>query len=330
MDTTRTPKRWLSNEPGLDNLALIPEERPEPGSGELVVEVKAAALNFSDLLMIEDRYQIRPPRPFTPGQEIAGVVVASSPDCQFSPGDRVAGKVDWGGFSSHAILREDMALRLPENRSFAQGAALPVVYTTAYVALTESTWVDRDDTVLVLAAAGGVGLAAVQIASARGATVIACAGDDAKCALAAQNGAHHTLNYREPGWSKRCKELTDGRGVDVVVDTVGGQATGESLRAMGMNGRLLIVGFASGDIPQLPANRLLLKRISAIGVYWNHSSDREMLERVNQRMMTDLANGTIRPQVDVREGLAALPQALNDLQDRQTTGKIILDLQVKQ
>jgi NADPH:quinone reductase len=330
MTTTPTPERWLSNEPGLANLALVPADPIEPGPGELVVEVKAAALNFSDLLMIDDRYQIRPPRPFTPGQEIAGVAVAASPDCPFSPGDRVAGKVDWGGFSSHAILRDDMALRLPENCSFAQGAALPVVYTTAYVALTESTWVVRDETVLVLAAAGGVGLAAVQIASARGATVIACASDDAKCAIAAQNGAHHTLNYQEPGWSKRCKELTGGRGVDIVVDPVGGEATGDSLRALGMNGRLLIVGFASGDIPRIPANRLLLKRISAIGVYWNHDSDGEMLARVNQRMMTDLANGVIQPQVDIREGLAALPQALSDLQARQTSGKIILDLQVKE
>jgi NADPH:quinone reductase len=330
MTTTPTPERWLSNEPGLANLALVPAEPPEPGTGELVVEVKAAALNFSDLLMIDDCYQVRPPRPFTPGQEIAGVVIAAPSGSCCAVGDRVAGKVDWGGFSSHALLRDDMALRLPKNCSFAEGAALPVVYTTVYVGLTESTWVVRDETVLVLAAAGGVGLAAVQIAATRGATVIACAGDDVKCAIAAQNGAHHTLNYRQEGWSKRCKELTGGRGVDIVVDPVGGEATGESLRALGMNGRLLIVGFASGDIPMIPANRLLLKRISAIGVYWNHGSDSEMLARVNQRMMADLANGVIQPQVDIREGLASLPQALSDLQARQTSGKIILDLQVKE
>jgi NADPH:quinone reductase len=330
MTTTPTPERWISSEPGLTNLALVPAEPPEPGTGELVVDVKAAALNFSDLLMIDDSYQVRPTRPFTPGQEIAGVVIAAPPGGRCSVGDRVAGKVDWGGFSSHVLLRDDMALRLPSNCSFAEGASLPVVYTTAYVGLTESTCVVRGEHVLVLAAAGGVGLAAIQIASARGATVIACAGDDAKCAIAAQNGAHHTLNYRQEGWSKRCKELTGGRGVDVVVDPVGGEATGESLRALGMNGRLLIVGFASGDIPKIPANRLLLKRISAIGVYWNHDSDGEMLARVNQRMMTDLANGAIQPQVDIREGLAALPQALSDLQARQTSGKIILDLQVKE
>ncbi|EKF19582.1 NADPH:quinone oxidoreductase family protein [Nitratireductor pacificus] len=324
---TAGARKWVSGQQGLGNLAIEGFAPPEPGPGELCVAVAAAALNFSDLLMIDDKYQVKPPRPFTPGQEVAGIVRAAGAGTRHKPGDRVTGKVDWGGFATHAIMRDTMAIPMPSNVSFAEGAALPVVYTTAYVALTESTDTRAGETVLVHAAAGGVGLAAVQIAAARGARVIAAAGSEAKRALAVANGAFGAIDPGEPGWSKTCKVLTEGRSVDVVVDPVGGDATLESLRALAEGGRLLIVGFASGTIPQIPANRLLLKRASAIGVYWNHETDAEMLARVTQRMSDDLASGAIRPVIDRREGLESLPQALADLGARRTSGKVVINIE---
>lgn len=317
---------WISGEPGLANLRLGDIAPPAPGKGQILVGVRAAALNFSDLLMIDDKYQVRPPRPFTPGQEIAGVVAAAGEGTRFRIGDRVAGKVDWGGFATHAILRDDMAIPLAAATSFAEGAALPVVYTTAYVALSECTKLAEGETVLVHAAAGGVGLAAVQIASARGARVIAAAGSGEKRDLAIANGASASIDPAESNWSAGIKELTGGRGVDVVVDPVGGDVTAESLRAIAMDGRLLIVGFAGGEIPKIPANRLLLKRAAAIGVYWNHDADGEMLARVTKAMAADLASGAIRPVVDRRKGLEALPQALADLGARRTVGKVIIEI----
>lgn len=320
------PRRWISANPGLDNLRIEQAVPPQPGKGELGVEVRAAALNFSDLLMVDDKYQVRPPRPFTPGQEIAGVVTSAGEGTRHAVGDRVAGKVLWGGFASHAVLRDDMAIRIDETSTFAEAAALPVVYTTAYVALTECTSVKKGEVVLVHAAAGGVGVASIQIAVDRGAHVIAAAGCETKRKAALDNGARWAIDPNVTDWSEKVMELTGGRGADIVVDPVGGKVTLESLRALAIDGRLLIVGFAAGEIPKIPANRLLLKRAAAIGVYWNHDTDAQMLANVNERMSSDLASGAIRPVVDLRPGLEALPQALADLAARKTMGKVIIEI----
>ncbi|WP_127519662.1 NADPH:quinone oxidoreductase family protein [Mesorhizobium sp. Z1-4] len=320
------PRRWISAEAGLAELRIKEAFPPQPGKGELGVKVCAAALNFSDLLMIDDKYQVRPPRPFTPGQEIAGIVMSAGEGARHAVGDRVAGKLLWGGFASHAVLRDDMAISIGKASSFAEAAALPVVYTTAYVALTECTTVGKDEVVLVHAAAGGVGMASVQVAVARGAKVIASAGSEAKRQAALANGATWAIDPGVANWSARIKELTGGRGADVIVDPVGGDVTQESLRALALDGRLLIVGFASGEIPKIPANRLLLKRAAAIGVYWNHDTDAQMLVRVNERMSGDLASGAIRPVIDLRHGLEAVPAALADLAARKTLGKVIIEI----
>ncbi len=324
--TVGAARCWVSPVPGADHLVLQLFEPPAPGPGELLVDVRAAALNFSDTLMIDDKYQVRPPRPFTPGQEIAGFVTAAGSAARHQPGDRVAGKVIWGGFATQAVMRDDMAIAVPQDLSFEESAALPVVYTTAYVALTEDTEVGRDDTVLVHAAAGGIGLAAVQVAVARGAIVIATAGSARKRAIAEGHGAAHSLDYKSPSWVKDCLALTGGRGVDIVVDPVGGEITTASLNVMATGARLLIVGFASGAVAAIPAHKLLLKRLSAIGVYWNHDTDGAMLERVTQRMIADAQAGLIRPVVDIRDGLEALPRALADLASRSTSGKVVLRL----
>jgi NADPH2:quinone reductase len=296
---------------------------PAPGDSELLVRVEAAALNFSDLLMIDDRYQVRPPRPFVPGQEIAGTVVSTGSSA-FSPGDRVAGKVNWGGFADHAVMRADMAIRIPADVSTVAASALPVVYTTAMVALTESTMVRQGETVLVLAAAGGVGLATVQIARALGARVIAAAGGPDKGELARRHGAETAVDYNRAGWSDQVKAATGGRGADVIVDPVGGGVTGEALRTLAWEGRLLVVGFSSGEIPAIPANRLLLRRASAIGVYWNHDRDAGMLERVSRHLADLLRAGVIAPHIGASFAFAQLPAALAALAERRTTGKLVL------
>lgn len=290
------------------------------------MRVETAALNFSDLLMIDERYQVRPPRPFIPGQEVAGTVVAAGARSGLAVGERIASKVLWGGFADYVAVRGDMAIRIPDGISTAAASALPVVYTTAMVALTESTTVKAGETVLVLAAAGGVGLAAVEIARHLGARVIAAAGGADKCALAKAHGADEAIDYRSEGWSEQVKKLTGGHGADVIVDPVGGAAAKEAMRLMAWEGRFLVVGFTSGEIPQIPANRLLLKRASAIGVYWNHDRDATMLARTSARLAAYLQAGAIRPHIGATFAFEQLPDALRALGDRKTTGKVTISL----
>lgn len=319
-------RAWRSALPGIDDLERTEAALPAHTADEVLVQVETAALNFSDLLMIDDRYQVRPLRPFIPGQEVAGTVVAAGERSGLAVGDRVASKVLWGGFADYVPVRGDMAIRIPDGMSAAAASALPVVYTTSMVALTESTTVKAGETVLVLAAAGGVGLAAVEIARHLGARVIAAAGGDDKCALAKEHGAHDTLDYRSEGWGEQLKKLTGSHGADVIVDPVGGAAAKEALRVLAWEGRYLVVGFTSGEIPQIPANRLLLKRASAIGVYWNHDRDAEMLTRVSKRLTAFMEAGAIRPHIGATFAFDKLPDALRALGDRKTTGKVTISL----
>lgn len=320
---TTTMRAWRSLAPGLDGLALDTIAPPEPGPHELLVRVEAAALNFADLLMADDRYQVRPQRPFTMGQELAGTVVAAGSGASFEPGMRVAGKVETGAFADYAVLRQDLAMAVPDGLPAATAAALPIVYTTALVALTESTVVTPGERVLVTAAAGGVGLAAVEIAHHLGAFVIAAAGGADKCALARSHGADAAIDYRSDNLGDAVARLTEGRGVDVIVDAVGGEAK-DLLRLLAWGGRWLITGFAGGAIPQIPANRLLLRRLSAIGVYFHPDHDGAMLARVGDRLSRLAAAGAVSPHVGATHAFEALPDALVALRDRATTGKVIL------
>jgi NADPH2:quinone reductase len=311
---------------GRSGLRLVEQPMPEPGPGELLLKVGAAALNYSDMLMIDDRYQVRPPRPFIPGQEVAGRVVRAGAEARTAPNTLVASKVMWGGFADYALVRDDMAIPVPEGFSLAEAAALPVVYVTAMVALTECTTVKPGETVLIHAAAGGVGLAALQIARALGARIIATAGGKAKVELCRTHGADVALDYSDAGWLEALRAATGGKGADVIVDSVGGEITIESMKAIAWDGRLLIVGFSSGDIAAIPANRLLLRRASAIGVYWNHDRDAEMLARVTRRLTALCASGRVRPVVKADYRLDDLPRALDDLAGRRSVGKLVLML----
>jgi NADPH2:quinone reductase len=324
---TATMRAWQSpEETGITALRVVDAAIPSPGANEVVVEVGAAALNFSDLLMIDGAYQIRPDRPFTPGQEIAGTVSKSGAESGLTPGTRVAGKVLWGGFADYAVLRSDMAITVPEGINLGHAVALPVVYTTALVALVEEAGIEAGDTVLIHAAAGGVGLAAVQIAKAYGARVIAAATGPKKCDLVRAQGADVVVDYGAEDFVAAVAAASDGNGADIIVDSVGGEVTRKSLRCLAWEGQLLIVGFSSGEIPEIPANRLLLRRAVARGIYWDHDRDAEMVARCVRTLIELCLDGRIRPVIDDRYGFDDLPRALEDLKAGRSVGKLVLKM----
>jgi len=316
---------WVSGAgPGREHLELSTLPVPTVDENELLIRVHGAAMNFSDLLMVDDKYQVRPPRPFTPGQEVSGSVVAVGPGSENRLGDEIMAKVLWGGFAEFAIVRADMALPAPASTRLTEAAAIPVSFTTAAVALTEATLLREGETIIIHAAAGAVGLASVQVAKVLKATVIATAGSDEKCDLAKSFGADHAINYRESNFREQALDLTGGAGVDVVLDPVGGDHALESLRSLAWCGRYLIVGFASGRVPKLPSDRLLLKGASAIGVYWNHDVDPEMVHRAERRFLPWLDEGVLRLCVETTYELADLPVALELLDHGVTKGKMVL------
>lgn len=318
-------KSWISGEtPGIAHLSVACIPKPDLKDGYMRVRVTHGALNFSDLLMIAEQYQVRPPRPFTPGQELVGFVDEAPAGSGFQVGDRIASKVLWGAFAEYALVRTDMAMRVPEHYRLAQAAALPVSYTTALVALDYCGMVKPSNTVLIHAAAGGVGLASVEIAAARGSTVIAAAGSDDRLSIARDHGAKHIVNYRNEYWVDQVKALTAGKGVNLILDPVGGEIGEKSLRCISMDGKLLIVGFASGKMPKLAAHLLLLKRASAVGVYWNHDTDPELLAITKRELEALIIGGHINPRVDDRDGFDDLPSALDKLENRRVSGKMVL------
>jgi NADPH2:quinone reductase len=325
-DEGRTLMRgWVSGLVGIGGLALSDDLRvPSPGPGEIRVRTMACGVNFSDILMLKDMYQVRPERPFVPGQELSGVIEAVGPDVRLSIGTKVACEVRSAGFAEYAVVPERAAICLPPETSFADAAAIPVCYGTAVVALSESTMLAAGETVLVHGASGGVGLACIQVAKAFGAIAIAAVGSTSKMSAALVGGAASAVDCSTKGWPDRVRELTNGNGVDVVVDTVGGERTLDSLRCLARGGRLMIVGFASGTIPHIPANRLLLKRASAIGVYWDIAKDTALWERVKTRIVGLTASGHIQPAVHLLSGFERLPEALALMEKRESVGKIVL------
>lgn len=299
---------------------------PQPGPGQVRVRVAAAALNFLDTLMMAGRYQERPPLPFTPGVELSGVVDAAGAGAELTVGARVCGLVSYGAFAEYAVVDAADLYPVPDGIALEDAAALPVVYGTAHHALVARGRMQAGETLLVLAAAGGVGLATVQLGRALGLTVLAAAGGADKCALARQHGAAQAFDYADPDWAEQVKAATQGHGVDAVFDPVGGDYTAAALRLLAVGGRLLIVGFAAGAIPQIPANRLLLKDLAAVGVVWGPWRRRHRAAAAAQ--MASLFDrwraGAIAPLVSQRRRLADAPAAIADLGSRRTTGKVLL------
>ena len=310
-----------SSNGGLEVLgpAALPVPATEPG--EVLVRVRAAALNFSDLLMIRGAYQVRPPLPFVPGQEIAGLVVG--PNGSPWAGRRVAAKVLWGGFAEFAAARESMLIELPEDLSFEAGATLPVVWPTAWIALHDRARLAPGESLLVHAGASGVGLAAIELGKQAGARIAATAGSPVKLALAREAGAEAVFDYRDEGWLDAARAFAPD-GFDVVLDPVGGDVTDASIKLLDWGGRLLLVGFASGTIPAIKANRLLLRNAAAIGVYWSHERDAALIERAVAEVLRLHAARRIRIAAQRVHPFAELPRALAEFAGRQAVGKNVI------
>lgn len=299
---------------------------PEPGPGEVVVEVRAAALNFFDTLIIKGKYQFRPPLPFSPGAEMAGVVRRVGPEVTaFAPGDRVMGYLKWGCVRETVVAAAEHLVSLPESLDFTVAAGLSVTYGTALHGLRDRAALRPGATVAVLGASGGVGLAAIEIARAMGARVIACASSDEKLAFCRDHGAELTINYAREDLKLRLKELSGG-GVDVVYDPVGGAFAEPALRAMAWQGRYLVIGFAAGTIPAIPLNLPLLKGCDIMGVFWGAAVERDPAgNRANMRRIMDwTVDGTLRPAIHATYALDQAPGALADLAARRVMGKAVV------
>ena len=304
---------------------LVIEDVPSPdvkGRG-VKVRVKAAGLNFPDTLIIENKYQLKPSLPFSPGGEMAGEVVAVGDKVSRF---KVAGLTGYGAFAEEVIVPEQNLLPVPDGMSDEKAAAFTMVYGTSYYALKQRGNLQPGETLLVLGASGGVGLATVELGKAMGAKVIAAASSAEKLAVAREAGADELINYTEEPLKEAVKKLTHSKGVDVIYDPVGGDFTEQALRAMGWNGRHLIIGFAAGDIPKIPANLTLLKGCSVVGVFWGSFTQREP-EASAQNMMELMklyAEGKIDPKVSEVYDFKDYAKALGALTERRATGKVVL------
>lgn len=308
---------------------LVIEEIASPAMGErdVLVRVRAAGLNFPDTLIIEGKYQIKPEMPFSPGGEMAGEVIAvGSKVTRYKVGDRVAGLTGYGAFAEEVAVPESNLLPVPPGMSDEKAAAFTMVYGTSYYALKQRANLKPGETLLVLGASGGVGLATVELGKAMGAHVIAAASTADKLAVAKQAGADELLNYSEEPLKDAIKRITDGKGVDVIYDPVGGDFTEQALRGMAWNGRHLIIGFAAGDIPKIPANLTLLKGCSVVGVFWGAFTRKEPEESLRNMMelMKLHQDGKIDPKVSEVFAFEQYEQALGALTGRRATGKVVL------
>lgn len=303
----------------------VPE--PHPGPGEIAIAVRAAGCNFSDILMLQGRYQIRPELPFVPGREAAGVVAEIGAGVSgIAVGDRVLAFTHLGAFAEKVVVSAADAFSMPAEMPFEHGAAIPIVYPTSHAALVDRAGIRPGETLLVHAAAGGVGLAAVQIGRALGARVIGTASGEDKLAIVRAAGAEVAIDYREQDFVPIVLEATDGRGADVIYDPVGGDTTDRSLRCIAWKGRLLVVGFAGGEIPEIRANRIMLKNIAVVGLHWPVYAEKEpeTVRAIHEDLMRLYARGDIRPLIHATHPLERVGDALGDLADRRTVGKVII------
>ncbi len=312
---------------GPRDLAWAEIEPPTLGEGGVRIRVAAAGVNFADTLMIAGHYQNKPPFPFSPGLEVAGEVTECAPDAtRVRVGDRVLAFTGYGGFAEQVATAEANVYPIPDAMDFVTAAAFPVVYFTAHFGLDNLVRLAAGETVLVLGAAGGVGIAAVEIAKRMGATVIACAGGPEKIAITRDHGADHGIDHRCEDIRQRAKTLTGGRGVDAVFDPVGGDAFTSALRSTRPGGRILVVGFASGTIPQIPANILLVKNVTVIGYSMggHRARDPKLADRSIQELYAWWAEGALKPRVSRTVPLKDAAVALEALAGRTSTGKIVL------
>jgi len=312
--------------------ALVFEDLPSPTpkSGEAVVSVKAASVNFPDVLIIENKYQVKPPLPFSPGSDLAGVVKQVGDGVtSVKPGDRVFAIIGYGAFAEEVAVDANRLLPIPQGMDFETATAFALTYATSDHALRDRGNLRAGETLLVLGASGGVGLAAIEIGKIVGARVIACASSSSKLAVCREHGADEGINYAVEDLRERIKALTGGKGPDVIYDAVGGPYTEPALRSIAWRGRLLVVGFAAGEIPKIPLNLTLLKGCSIVGVYWGDFSRREparFAESIRQ-LGAWYAEGRLKPHVSETFPLARAADALKLMAARKVTGKVVLTTQ---
>ena len=309
-------------------MALEDIERPEPAAGQVLIRNRAVSLNFFDILQVQGKYQVKPPLPFAPGAEVAGVVESVGEGVSaFRPGDAVIATPMVNGMAEFTCARAAMTFPLPGGMSFAEAAALPIVYQTSFFALRDRAQLRAGEWLLVHAGASGVGMAAIQLGRAWGARVIATAGSGEKLAFARAQGAEIALSYNDAAWVDQVKQIT-GKGADVIYDPVGGDVFDLSSKCIASFGRLLVVGFASGRIPSIAANRILLKNMSVVGVLWgNHvGAHPEYAAATHAELARMYKQGLIRPAVAQSYRLDELVRAFDDMASRKVIGKIVVEL----
>ena len=298
-----------------------------PSAGQVIISVKAAGVNFPDALVIQNKYQIKPPLPFSPGGELAGVIKSvGSGVTRFVVGQSVIAFSGWGAFAEEIAINQDSLIPMPAEMSYEIAGTFLMTYGTAYHALKDRAQLAKGETVLIFGAAGGIGIAAIEIAKALGARVIAAASSTEKLAVCKAHGADECINYLTGNLRERLKELTDGRGIDVVCDPVGGAYSEQAIRSMAWRGRFLVVGFADGEIPKIPLNLPLLKGCSILGVFWG-----DFIRREPENFEADLIElvslyraGKIKPLLSARYPLEGVVEALNAMMQRKVSGKIVI------
>ena len=312
-------------EPSEMQYAEVPD--PMPGPGQILIDVKAIGCNFPDILIVQGKYQMKPPLPFSPGHEVAGIVLAVGAGVtRVHPGQRVFAMIDLGGYAERAVADDTRVFAIPDAMSFEEAAAFALVNQTSYSALVHRARLQPGEWLLVHAAAGGVGLAAVQIGKAFGARVIATAGTAAKLEIARQSGADVLIDYRTEDWVERVKRVTDGHGADVIYDPVGGDVFDGSSKCIAFEGRLLVVGFAGGRIPSIAANRILLKNMSVVGVHWGmyQTLGSPLVDQWMSALLTMHGKGQIWPVIYKTYPLADAAKALAAIAARESYGKVVL------
>jgi NADPH2:quinone reductase len=305
------------------------EEVPSPkaGPGEVVVSIKAASVNFPDVLIIQNKYQFKPPLPFSPGSELAGIVKETGAGVtSVKPGDRVIAFTTYGAFAEEVKTEATRLLPMPQGMDYASAASFILTYGTTDHALRDRAQLKAGETLLVLGAAGGVGIAAIDIGKALGARVIACASSEEKLAVCREHGADETINYASEDLREHIKGLTAGHGVDVIYDAVGGPYTESAFRSIAWRGRHLVVGFAAGDIPKLPLNLALLKGASVVGVFWGDFARREPQAFVEsaRQLVRWFEQGRLKPHVSATFPLEKAAEAMNLLASRKAKGKVVI------
>jgi NADPH:quinone reductase len=315
--------RW--GEPSELQYLDVPD--PEPGPGQVLIETRAIGCNFPDILMVQGKYQVKPPHPFSPGHEIAGLVRAVGTGVtRVRPGQRVLASLEWGGYAERAITTAERVHPIPDAMPFDHAAAFYVVYQTSYAALVRRAALQPGEWLLVHGAAGGVGLSAVQIGKALGARIIATAGSKEKLEIARQSGADVLIDYRTEDWVERVKSVTAGEGADVIYDPVGGDVFDNSTKCIAFEGRILTIGFAGGRIPTLAINRVLLKNFSVVGLHWGYYQRRgsPLVQEWMEALLKLYGEGRIRPVIYRVYPLRDAPAALAALSSRESYGKVVL------